>query len=119
MRTSSHRRVAPDVGSGLRPAARPRLERRDVQDMLVFFFSSRRRHTRFDCDWSSDVCSSDLLTGQTLEAWLYGVSHAPLLSVGINCALGPQELRPHIEALAGLAPFYVSCYPNADRKSVV
>src|SRR5256886_11413361 len=28
---------------------------------LVFFFSSRRRHTRFDCDWSSDVCSSDLL----------------------------------------------------------
>src|SRR2546427_11266211 len=29
--------------------------------MSVFFFSSRRRHTRFDCDWSSDVCSSDLL----------------------------------------------------------
>src|SRR2546430_6173890 len=29
--------------------------------LLVFFFSSRRRHTRFDCDWSSDVCSSDLL----------------------------------------------------------
>src|SRR5579859_1276471 len=29
--------------------------------MCVFFFSSRRRHTRFDCDWSSDVCSSDLL----------------------------------------------------------
>src|SRR5205085_4569520 len=28
---------------------------------VVFFFSSRRRHTRFDCDWSSDVCSSDLL----------------------------------------------------------
>src|SRR2546430_17655787 len=30
--------------------------------MFVFFFSSRRRHTRFDCDWSSDVCSSDLHT---------------------------------------------------------
>src|SRR2546430_8576677 len=29
--------------------------------MLCFFFSSRRRHTRFDCDWSSDVCSSDLI----------------------------------------------------------
>src|SRR5688572_30878902 len=28
--------------------------------LLIFFFSSRRRHTRFDCDWSSDVCSSDL-----------------------------------------------------------
>src|SRR2546427_10820675 len=31
-----------------------------VRDLFVFFFSSRRRHTRFDCDWSSDVCSSDL-----------------------------------------------------------
>src|SRR5438270_6475566 len=30
---------------------------------IVFFFSSRRRHTRFDCDWSSDVCSSDLSDG--------------------------------------------------------
>src|SRR2546427_8288445 len=35
-----------------------------VQDILsFFFFSSRRRHTRFDCDWSSDVCSSDLTAG--------------------------------------------------------
>src|SRR5256886_7899180 len=34
---------------------------------VVFFFSSRRRHTRFDCDWSSDVCSSDLLS--TLSVW--------------------------------------------------
>src|SRR5256886_2887170 len=32
-------------------------------DVLFFFFSSRRRHTRFDCDWSSDVCSSDLVPG--------------------------------------------------------
>src|SRR5438270_8873264 len=31
--------------------------------VIVFFFSSRRRHTRFDCDWSSDVCSSDLAQG--------------------------------------------------------
>src|SRR2546430_1120609 len=31
---------------------------------FVFFFSSRRRHTRFDCDWSSDVCSSDLFVAQ-------------------------------------------------------
>src|SRR2546427_4629008 len=34
---------------------------------LVFFFSSRRRHTRFDCDWSSDVCSSDLASGPEAE----------------------------------------------------
>src|SRR5256886_15600213 len=35
--------------------------------MYFFFFSSRRRHTRFDCDWSSDVCSSDLKLGRSLE----------------------------------------------------
>src|SRR5205085_4978686 len=34
---------------------------------LYFFFSSRRRHTRFDCDWSSDVCSSDLVNPATLD----------------------------------------------------
>src|SRR2546430_8763509 len=42
--------------------------------MLVFFFSSRRRHTRFDCDWSSDVCSSDLAAGNRpdLASWQFG-----------------------------------------------
>src|SRR2546427_4680275 len=34
---------------------------------FIFFFSSRRRHTRFDCDWSSDVCSSDLVRGSTFQ----------------------------------------------------
>src|SRR2546430_4353553 len=38
-------------------------------DFLLFFFSSRRRHTRFDCDWSSDVCSSDLYSN---AAWWRG-----------------------------------------------
>src|SRR2546430_9498920 len=36
-------------------------------NIFGFFFSSRRRHTRFDCDWSSDVCSSDLLTVTPIE----------------------------------------------------
>src|SRR5256886_13656752 len=38
---------------------------RQVQLLCFFFFSSRRRHTRFDCDWSSDVCSSDLVASAT------------------------------------------------------
>src|SRR5256886_5941665 len=46
------------------------------RDMLIFFFSSRRRHTRFDCDWSSDVCSSDLfgvsLVLQNYALWQFG-----------------------------------------------
>ena len=53
------------------------------------------------------------VTGQTVEAFWNSVSHVPLLSVGMNCALGPKELRPLIEELSGLAPIYVSAYPNA------
>ncbi|MDA0321360.1 MAG: methionine synthase [Verrucomicrobia bacterium] len=53
------------------------------------------------------------LSGQTIGAFWISVSHAPLLSVGINCALGAEEMRPHIEELATIASCYVSCYPNA------
>ena len=57
--------------------------------------------------------SGRTLTGQTTEAFWISISHAPLLSVGLNCALGPKELRPYIEELSRIAPVYVSCYPNA------
>jgi 5-methyltetrahydrofolate--homocysteine methyltransferase len=53
------------------------------------------------------------VTGQTVEAFWNSISNVPLLSVGMNCALGPKELRPLIEELAGIAPVYVSAYPNA------
>jgi 5-methyltetrahydrofolate--homocysteine methyltransferase len=57
--------------------------------------------------------SGRTLTGQTTEAFWISISHSPLLSVGLNCALGPKELRPYIEELARISPIYVSCYPNA------
>ena len=53
------------------------------------------------------------LSGQTVAAFLVSVSHAHLLSVGINCSLGARQMRPFFEELAETAPFYVSCYPNA------
>jgi 5-methyltetrahydrofolate--homocysteine methyltransferase len=53
------------------------------------------------------------VTGQTVEAFWNSISHVPLLAVGINCSLGPREMRPMLEELANLAPLYVSCYPNA------
>ncbi len=53
------------------------------------------------------------LSGQTIEAFLYSVSHMPLISVGINCALGADLMRPYIKSLAENAPFRVSAYPNA------
>ncbi len=57
--------------------------------------------------------SGRTLSGQTPEAFWVSVSHVPLLSIGINCALGARQMRPYIEELAGLVPNYLSCYPNA------
>lgn len=57
--------------------------------------------------------SGRTLSGQTVEAFLISISHIPLLSVGFNCALGADQLKPHVKLLAEQAPFYVSVYPNA------
>jgi 5-methyltetrahydrofolate--homocysteine methyltransferase len=57
--------------------------------------------------------SGRTLSGQTLEAFYTSVMHAKPLSIGLNCALGAKEMRPHIEELSSLASCYVSAYPNA------
>ncbi len=57
--------------------------------------------------------SGRTLSGQTLEAFYISVSHANPLSVGLNCALGAKEMRPHIEELSEIANCYTSAYPNA------
>ena len=57
--------------------------------------------------------SGRTLSGQTLEAFYTSVAHARPLSVGLNCALGAKEMRPHIEELSQIASCYVSAYPNA------
>ncbi len=57
--------------------------------------------------------SGRTLSGQTLEAFYTSVMHARPLSIGLNCALGAKEMRPHIEELSQLASCYVSAYPNA------
>jgi 5-methyltetrahydrofolate--homocysteine methyltransferase len=57
--------------------------------------------------------SGRTLSGQTLEAFYTSVRHARPLSIGLNCALGAREMRPHIEELSTLAECYTSAYPNA------
>jgi 5-methyltetrahydrofolate--homocysteine methyltransferase len=57
--------------------------------------------------------SGRTMTGQTVEAFWASISHADLLSVGLNCSLGAREMRPYVEELSRLAPVYLSCYPNA------
>ena len=57
--------------------------------------------------------SGRTLTGQTTEAFWHSVRHADPISVGLNCALGPEDLHQYIQELSGLAPVYVSAHPNA------
>ena len=57
--------------------------------------------------------SGRTLTGQTTEAFWNSIRHARPLSIGLNCALGPAELRPYIEELSRIADTHVSCHPNA------
>ncbi len=57
--------------------------------------------------------SGRTLTGQTTEAFLISISHMPLLSVGLNCALGASMMRPYLQVLDKKSPFYVSAHPNA------
>ncbi len=57
--------------------------------------------------------SGRTLSGQTTEAFLISVSHVPLLSIGLNCALGASALRPYLQVLNEKAPFFTSAYPNA------
>lgn len=57
--------------------------------------------------------SGRTLSGQTAEAFWYSLRHARPLVVGLNCALGAKDLRPHVDVLAQVADAYVSCHPNA------
>ena len=57
--------------------------------------------------------SGRTLSGQTLEAFLYSIEHAPIISIGLNCALGAKQLLPYIKELSGSTHHFVSAYPNA------
>jgi 5-methyltetrahydrofolate--homocysteine methyltransferase len=57
--------------------------------------------------------SGRTLSGQTLEAFYISVMHADPISIGLNCALGAEQMRPHVEELSQIAACYVSAYPNA------
>ena len=53
------------------------------------------------------------LSGQTLDAFLASVEHAPIFSIGLNCSFGAKQLKPFLQQLAKRAPYYISAYPNA------
>ena len=74
-----------------------------------------QRHVRVPVMISGTITdrAGRTLSGQTVEAFWNSVSHVRPLSVGFNCALGPDLMRPHIEEISKLAGCYVSAYPNA------
>lgn len=53
------------------------------------------------------------LSGQTLDAFLASVQHAPIFSIGLNCSFGAKQLKPFLQHLSARAPYYISAYPNA------
>jgi len=57
--------------------------------------------------------SGRTLSGQTIEAFLYSISHMDLLSIGLNCSLGATEMRPYLEILSNKTPCFTTVYPNA------
>lgn len=57
--------------------------------------------------------SGRTLSGQTTEAFMISLSHVPLLSIGLNCALGAKQLRPYLQTMAEKSEFFTSAHPNA------
>jgi len=80
---------------------------------LEQLFEDRGRRVPVLLSFTITDRSGRTLSGQTVEAYWNAVAHVPLLSIGINCALGPKEMRPYIAELAELADIFVSAYPNA------
>lgn len=79
------------------------------------FFTQNPNHTYLPVMVSGTItdASGRTLSGQTTEAFLTSISHMPLLSVGLNCALGADLMRPYVKALNDKSPFFVSAHPNA------
>src|SRR5438270_10053597 len=93
-----------------------------------FFFSSRRRHTRFDCDWSSDVCSSDLVahsgnvfnsTGYQLPGWPTGSQRAScgtVLAVTHHLSLKPDRKSTRLNSSHSQISYAVFCLKKKKKK---
>ncbi|HXS58441.1 MAG TPA: homocysteine S-methyltransferase family protein [Hanamia sp.] len=78
-----------------------------------FFRDTKKKELPIMISGTITDASGRTLSGQTLEAFYISVSHARPLSIGLNCALGAKEMRPHIEELSQIASCYTSAYPNA------
>ncbi len=80
---------------------------------IARYFDEAGRHVPVMVSGTFDRSGATFVSGQRIEAFWNAISHFPLLSVGLNCAFGPQPMRPMLEELSRIAPLYISCHPNA------
>ena len=80
---------------------------------LLTLFEQRGERAPIMISGTITDASGRTLTGQTPEAFFYSVAHARPFSVGLNCALGADQLRDHVASIAAVAPYPVSAHPNA------
>ena len=80
---------------------------------LLELFDERNEQLPIMISGTITDASGRTLSGQTVEAFLISVSHAPILSVGLNCALGASQLKNYIRVIANEAPHFISAHPNA------
>ncbi len=91
----------------------------DTLNLKAALFALRKLFDELGREWPVMIsvtitdASGRTLSGQTVEAFWNSVAHAGALSVGINCALGADLMRPYIEELSRVAPVHISCHPNA------
>ena len=77
------------------------------------FFAGGGRRVPVMVSGTFDKGGRTFVSGQTIEAFVTSLSHFPLLSIGMNCALGPDVMRPHIEEMSAATDTAISCHPNA------
>ncbi len=77
------------------------------------YFNESGNHVPVMISATFDQGGGTFVSGQAVEAFWNSVAHFPMLSVGMNCALGPDVMRPHLEELQRVASTWISCHPNA------
>ena len=80
---------------------------------IARYFNDSGNHVPVMVSGTFAESGSTFVSGQVVEAFWHSVSHFPMISVGMNCALGPDIMRSHIEELSKISTTYISCHPNA------
>ncbi|MFO0870190.1 MAG: methionine synthase [Pirellulales bacterium] len=80
---------------------------------IAKYFATTGRRVPVVASATFNQAGVTFVSSQSVEAFWNSVSHFPLLAVGMNCALGPELMRPHLEEMASVSTTRISCYPNA------